>query len=146
MKKTLLSFSLCVCASLVLAADARPSSTFEKKYADATDDQIREAFNTLSAASIINGRGLAERRQVLEAVAFDSSVTSPEIEAARKRIAEIDAEMMKARQALRVALEQHPEVKSRRSELDRDARKHEDNAAEIDYLRKRLLEIRTRRN
>ena len=145
MKKAMLFLPLCACATFLFAADAKTSSAaFEQKYANATDDQISEAFNALSAEALVDGRNLAERRQALDAAASDPNITSPSIEAARNKLAELEREVLKARQALREALEQQPEVKARRMELERDTQKHTDAIAEIAYLRKRLIEIRTR--
>jgi len=144
MKKALLLIPLCIGIAVVFAADTAttPSESFEKKYANATEAQLLDALNKLSASVISDGRVIRERQQTLGTVWRDADITSPEIDELRKKVNALEDELQKARAALKEAIDQHPEVQLRRNEIEGDIRKNADSGAELAYIRKRLQTIR----
>ena len=140
MKKTII-VSLCVCASFMFAVD---TTSPEKKYANATEAQLSEALNTLASNAIADGQAIKDRQRIVEVAWTNPEITSPEIETIRKKISELESELMKARKELREAVNQLPEIKSQREGIEKEIQKRADDMAELAYVRQRLQTLRTK--
>ena len=146
--KTLRTLILALgCAGLLVAADApssMPTPSFVEKYANATEAELTEALNTLSTAAIENGRDLQEEQKALDSIWMDKKMTSKEIEALRVKVAELEAQTLAARIELAQAVEELPAVKKRREQFEKDKEARAQSVSEIQYVRKRLGEVRAK--
>ncbi len=126
------------------AAEAMLEQTLERRWQDATVDELVLGLNRLADEASRTEQDLGQRRIALDRAWLDPVNRSPDVEALRARMQELDAEMQATRTRLREAVAELDAVRAQREAIERDA-----DAVELVKLERRvvqrLLQARLRR-
>ncbi len=104
-----------------VATDLPPEQVFERQWQAATVDELVLGLNRLAEQASRTEQELAQRRVALDGAWMDPANRSPEVDALRERLQELEAEMLKTRAQLREAVAQLEAVREQREALRRDA-------------------------
>ncbi len=126
------------------AAGARLEQTLERKWQDATVDELVLGLNRLADEISRTQQGLGQRRIELDRAWMDPANSSPEVEALRRRMQELEAEIMATRTRLREAVAGLEAVRAQHEAIERDAEAVERVQTERRVVQ-RLLQSRLRR-
>lgn len=130
-------------APTVAEPEALPSDPADvSALAKAPMSALREALNDVSDRSIEASRHARDLRAALEAAIVDSTISNPEVDAARARREEAFRAFTAAENALREAILRSPEMKERAAEAEAAAAEAEGLAARRRAIRALLAQRR----
>lgn len=103
-------------------APAVPAPSLAEKWKDASVEELTAALNRLADESIQRGHAVTGLNRELEAAWADPANTSPEVEALRARLQQLEEEHHALRKALQEAIERLPATKARRAAIAKEER------------------------